>query len=87
MSRGRTHSAGPAAPLPGVSERVYRAGCQREWAIASAEPDLAYTEQAFAECPQCPHRVEPEGGPPFCTLRPVDAPHPFAALGQLSWPD
>lgn len=70
-----------------ASERVYRAGCQREWAIVSAEPDLAYTEQAFPECPLCPHRVEPEGAAPFCTLRPVDTPHPFAALGGLNWPD
>ncbi|WP_353542778.1 hypothetical protein [Deinococcus xinjiangensis] len=56
--------------------------------MASAEADLAYTEQAFAECPTCPHRVEPEGvgsggGPPFCTLRPVGTAHPFAALAGL----
>ncbi|MFC6618669.1 hypothetical protein [Deinococcus radiophilus] len=87
MSRRR--GSRPAAPRPAAAarEQVYRAGCQREWAIVSAEPDLAYTEQAFPECPTCPHRVEPEGAAPFCTLRPVDTPHPFAALAGLSLPD
>ncbi|WP_231557306.1 hypothetical protein [Deinococcus sp. YIM 77859] len=55
--------------------------------MASAELDLAYTEQAFSECPQCPHRVEPEGGPAFCTLRPRGAAHPFAALAGLDLPE
>ncbi|GGO41228.1 hypothetical protein [Deinococcus humi] len=55
--------------------------------LNSAEADLAYTEQAFPECPSCPHRVEPEGGPPFCTLRPRSAPHPFAALAGLIIPE
>ncbi|MFC4455848.1 hypothetical protein [Deinococcus sonorensis] len=63
--------------------QTYRAGCGREWSFASREPDLAYTEQAFADCPGCPHRVEPEGAPPFCTLRPENTPHPFAALAAL----
>ena len=81
---GRSGVGGRPTP---PAEQVYRAGCGREWAIVSAEPDLAYTEQAFPECPSCPHRVEPEGAAPFCTLRPVDAPHPFAALGGLNWPD
>ena len=62
---------------------LFRAGCGREWPVASREPDLAYTEQAFPECPLCPHRVEPEGAAPFCTLRPVSTPHPFAALAGL----
>ncbi|WP_425145484.1 hypothetical protein [Deinococcus sp.] len=62
----------------------YRAGCGRTWDLASREADLAYTDQAFPECPTCPHRVEPEGsGVPFCTLRPHDAPHPFAGLASL----
>jgi len=68
--------------------KTYRAGCQRTWQIASDESDLAYTDQAFPECPTCPHRVEPEGegrgeAAPFCTLRPVGTPHPFAALAGL----
>ena len=66
--------------------QTYRAGCERTWDLASAEPDLAYTEQAFPECPACPHRVEPEGSVgavPFCTLRPVGTPHPFAGLAGL----
>ena len=70
-----------------ASAQLYRAGCGREWEVASAEPDLAYTEQAFPECPTCPHRVEPEGTLPFCTLRPVGTAHPFAALAGLQWPD
>ncbi|MEF2276848.1 hypothetical protein V3W47_00965 [Deinococcus sp. YIM 134068] len=71
----------PAAPV------TFRAGCEREWVVASTEPDLAYTEQAFPECPLCPHRVEPEGTLPFCTLRPVGTAHPFAALAGLDWPE
>lgn len=70
-----------ASPIP------FRAGCGREWLVTSAEPDLAYTEQAFPECPACPHRVEPQGGPPFCTLRPASAAHPFAALAGFSVED
>ena len=63
-----------------AAPQTYKAGCGRTWQMATTEPDLAYTELKFAECPGCPHRVEPEGGPPFCTLRPASAAHPFAAL-------
>ena len=85
MSRSRNQ--------PEVSAPVsFQAGCGREWAVPTAEPDLAYTEQAFPECPTCPHRVEPEGvaagtAAPFCTLRPVGTAHPFAALAGLILPD
>ncbi|GAA5514644.1 hypothetical protein Dcar01_03400 [Deinococcus carri] len=77
----------PARTAPAASPVTFRAGCGREWAAASAEADLAYTEQAYPDCPLCPHRVEPEGGPPFCTLRPVGTAHPFAALAGLEWPE
>lgn len=70
-----------------VAPVTFRAGCDRQWVIESAEPDLAYTDQAFPECPECPHRVEPDGGPPFCTLRPVGTAHPFASLAGLILPD
>ncbi|WP_146202709.1 hypothetical protein [Deinococcus irradiatisoli] len=73
-----------AAP---AGTRTYLAGCGRTWALASAEPDLAYTELNFPECPLCPHRVEPDGGPAFCTLRPRGAAHPFAALAGLKFPE
>ncbi len=63
--------------------QTYRAGCRRTWEIASGEPDFAYTDQAFPECPSCPHRVEAEGAAPFCTLRPASTPHPFAGLAGL----
>ncbi|MFC6591630.1 hypothetical protein ACFP81_06130 [Deinococcus lacus] len=65
----------------------YRAGCGREWELTVSAPDLAYTEQAFAECPVCPHRVEPPDGPAFCVLRPSGTAHPFAALAGFEWPD
>ncbi|WP_235693092.1 hypothetical protein [Deinococcus aquaedulcis] len=84
--RGRSDNrrvAPPAAAAP----VTFQAGCGREWSLPSQEPDLAYTEQAFPECPGCLHRVEPEGTLPFCTLRPVGTAHPFAALSGLSWPD
>ncbi|MFC4426227.1 hypothetical protein [Deinococcus navajonensis] len=55
--------------------------------MASAEADLAYTGQAFPECPVCIHRVEPEGSLPFCTLRPAGTAHPFAALADLVLPE
>ncbi|WP_216328147.1 hypothetical protein [Deinococcus aestuarii] len=76
-----------ARPTPAASPVTFRAGCAREWVVASAEPDLAYTEQAFPECPACPHRVEPEETRPFCTLRPVGTAHPFAALAGLDLPE
>lgn len=63
--------------------KTFRAGCGREWSVASAQADLAYTEQAFPECPTCPHRVEPDDAAPFCTLRPVGTRHPFAELAGL----
>ncbi|MFB9992875.1 hypothetical protein ACFFLM_12950 [Deinococcus oregonensis] len=81
MAKPKTSSI--TKPAPPARSVLFRAGCGREWSVASADPDLAYTEQAFAECPTCPHRVEPEGGPPFCTLRPVGTAHPFAALAGL----
>ncbi|MHA0042159.1 hypothetical protein [Deinococcus xianganensis] len=82
MSKNRR--VGPGAPVQPVT---FRAGCGREWSLPSAEADLAYTEQAFPECPTCEHRVEPDGGPPFCTLRPVGTAHPFAALAGLDLPE
>lgn len=86
MARPRS-AARPAKAAPATSPVTFRAGCSREWTLPSAEPDLAYTEQAFPECPACPHRVEPEGTLPFCTLRPVGAAHPFAALAGLALPE
>lgn len=79
----------PGGSRPGRAPTAvtFRAGCRREWTVATAEPDLAYTEQAFPECPTCPHRVEPEGAAPFCTLRPVGTAHPFAALAGLDVPE
>ncbi|QFP75472.1 hypothetical protein DAAJ005_02605 [Deinococcus sp. AJ005] len=81
MTERRRRGGREAGPV------TFQAGCLRQWVLNSAEPDLAYTEQAFPECPACPHRVEPEGGPPFCTLRPVNTPHPFAALAGLNLPE
>ncbi|MBB5235681.1 hypothetical protein [Deinococcus budaensis] len=83
----KTRLPPPAARSPAASPRTFRAGCLREWTAVSAAADLAYTEQAFSECPTCPHRVEPEGALPFCTLRPLGTPHPFAALAGLEWPE
>lgn len=84
MTKPSTKRKGAGVP---AGPQTYRAGCGREWQVVSAEPDLAYTEQAFAECPTCPHRVEPDGGPPFCTLRPVSTAHPFAGLAGLNLPE
>ncbi|MDV6376076.1 hypothetical protein [Deinococcus arenicola] len=81
MTKRRDRGGQDPAPIP------FRAGCGRKWVVATAEPDLAYTEQAFPECPTCSHRVEPEGAQPFCTLRPAGAPHPFAALAGFNLPD
>ena len=66
---------------------TYQAGCKRVWTLPSSEPDLAYTLLEFPECPECPHRVEPDGGPSFCTLRPVGTKNPFANLLELDLPD
>ncbi len=84
MPRPRARSVQPA---PAASPVTFRAGCSREWTLVSAEADLAYTEQAFPECPRCPHRVEPQGTLPFCTLRPTGSAHPFAALAGLDLPE
>jgi len=82
-----SRNPGRSSPARAPAVQTYQAGCQRTWQIASAESDLAYTDQAFPECPTCPHRVEPEGtgsgAVPFCTLRPAGTPHPFAALAGL----
>ncbi|WP_293909425.1 hypothetical protein [Deinococcus sp.] len=71
----------PQSQIP--QSQIYVAGCQRTWTMTSSESDLAYTELSFPECPECPHRVMPDGGPSFCTLRPASAAHPFAALAGL----
>ena len=67
-----------------------RAGCGRtrsvpavEVARAASPAVWAYLGLGFAECPSCPHRVDPEGAASFCAWRPVGTPHPFAALA--SW--
>jgi len=80
----RSPNKAPSRPRPAaLSAQIYQAGCARTWTLAAAEPDLAYTDLVFAECPECPHRVTPDGGPDFCTLRPQGAAHPFAALAAL----
>ncbi len=68
-------------------ETLYQAGCGRQWPAPGNAPDLAYTALAFPECPACPHRVTPEGAPPFCTVRPLDRTNPFAALAGLQLPE
>jgi len=87
MSRRRSPRLADPAPATPTAPVPFRAGCGREWSVPSAEPDLAYTEQEFPECPGCPHRVEPEATRPFCTLRPAKTAHPFAALAGLEWPE
>ncbi|ADI15771.1 hypothetical protein [Truepera radiovictrix] len=61
----------------------FRAGCGRTCEGPAGLPELAYTELAYPECPACPHRLTPDGGPSFCRWLPQGAPHPFAALGAL----
>ena len=68
-------------------EQTFTAGCGRTWPLTSDAADLAFTALEFPECPVCTHRVEPEGAPAFCTLRPQGTAHPFAALSRLEWPD
>lgn len=66
-----------------MSQRRFRAGCGRE---ADGPPDvkeLAYTELAYPECPNCRHRLEPEDGPSFCRWLPADRPDPFETLKQV----
>lgn len=70
-----------------MSERRFRAGCGRERSGPADLDELAYTELAFPECPGCPHRIEPEGGPAFCRWLAVGRPHPFAGLADLTPPD
>ncbi len=86
-------SGGAAAGGPATDEVVVRAGCGRTRGVSAAEVARAGASAAFAylaldypECPTCPHRVDPEGAASFCTWRPVDAPHPFAALAGWEAP-
>lgn len=65
-----------------MSSGRFRAGCGREADGPTDVGELAYTELAYAECPDCPHRLEPEGGPAFCRWLATDRPDPFAALGD-----
>jgi len=83
VSRKRSLSTGSVPATP----RSYRAGCGRTFGIRSEALDLALTPLAFPECGACPHRVDPEGAAPFCTLRLADAPNPFASLAGLDVPD
>lgn len=69
-----------------MSERRFRAGCGRERGGPADVDELAYTDLAFPECPDCPHRLAPEGGPAFCRWLPVERPHPFAGLADLAPP-
>ncbi|MFN2322082.1 MAG: hypothetical protein ABR510_03895 [Trueperaceae bacterium] len=78
---------GAAAGGTGGGGVVVRAGCGRTRGVSAAEvaragagTAFAYLALEFPECPTCPHRVDPEGADSFCAWRPVDAPHPFAAL-------
>lgn len=62
----------------------FRAGCGRYTDGPTDLAELAYTELAFAECPTCPHRIDPEQGPAFCRWLREDRSHPFEALRSLS---
>jgi hypothetical protein len=70
-----------------VTTRRFRAGCGRERVGPSDLSELAYTELAHPECPDCPHRIEPADGPAFCRWLAVDRPDPFAALASLELPE
>ena len=60
--------------------RTFRAGCLRERPGPEDLNELAYTALEYPECPECPHRLVPDGALSFCRWLPKDAPHPFAAL-------
>jgi len=66
-----------------VTTQTFRAGCGREQDGPSDLAELAYLDLAFEECPHCPHRLEPEGGPVFCRWLPSGAAAPFAALASF----
>lgn len=70
-----------------MSERRFRAGCHREVVGPSDVRELAYTDLAYPECPGCPHRIEPEGGPAFCRWLAADLPDRFAKLAELDLQD
>ncbi len=63
---------------------TFRAGCNRERTGPGDLSELAYTALEYPECPDCPHRLFPEGAPSFCRWLPADAPHPFAALADFA---
>ncbi|MDZ7707067.1 MAG: hypothetical protein U5J97_04060 [Trueperaceae bacterium] len=66
-----------------MSQRRFRAGCRRERIGPSDLDEIAYLELAFPECPTCPHRVEPEGGPSFCRWIATDRPTAFEVLARF----
>ena len=63
--------------------KTFRAGCAREQPGPDDVGELAYTALEYPQCPGCPHRLLPEGGPSFCRWLPLDLPNPFAALEGL----
>jgi hypothetical protein len=75
-SRGRL-------PSPLTSPVRFQAGCGRTCEGPADLSELAYTELAYPECPACPHRLTPDGGPDFCRWLPQGGAHPFAALAAL----
>ena len=60
--------------------QTFRAGCLRERSGPGDVSELAYTALEYPECPECPHRLVPDGAPSFCRWLPKGAPHPFASL-------
>jgi hypothetical protein len=63
--------------------KTFRAGCDRTREGPRDLRDFAYTDLAYPECPDCPHRLEPEDGKPFCRWLDVTRENPFAALAAF----
>jgi hypothetical protein len=67
--------------------KVFQAGCGRERQGPDDLHELAYTALEYPECPDCPHRLEPEGAPSFCRWLSGPRPQPFAVLADFVLPD
>lgn len=64
-------------------KQVFVAGCGRTATRDAGEQAYAYLDLAFAECPTCPFRIEPEDEDAFCVWRAEGADAPLqAALKQ-----
>lgn len=70
-------------PTKPLRTKTFKAGCGRTRQGPRDLKEIAYQKLEFVECPECVHRLMPEGAPDFCRWLDVEQKNPLLTLGAL----